>query len=171
MERLSRSSPASALAAGPVLGLLAAIRRYPALPVPQALPVGDYRAVLLGPPWFRRLAAIGLAVGGLPRWHGKRFRAEGSGVNLLRSAGDDGPHVEHLTMQLSLAVSPHDGRAVARVGYDASARFPWPAVVDELRRFDDGSGVETWLGMARTDWRWTRRLGWLRLPFMLIRDA
>lgn len=151
------------------LSLRDARARYPQLPEPAALPVGDCRAVLLGPAWFRRFAALGLAIGGLPRWQGKRFRADGSGVNLLRPATEGGPPVEHLVMQLRLDRSPHDGRAVVRVGYDGSARFPWPAVVDELRRWPTESG-EVWLGMARTDWRWTRGLSWLRLPFLLIRE-
>lgn len=151
------------------LSLREALARYPQLPEPAALPVGDYRAVLLGPAWFRRFAALGLAIGGLPRWQGKRFRVDGSGVNLLRAATEGGPPVERLVMQLRLDRSPYDGRAVVRVGYDATARFPWPAVVDELRRWPTGSG-EVWLGMARTDWRWTRGLPWLRLPFLLIRE-
>lgn len=144
--------------------------RYPQLPEPAVLPLGDYRAVLLGPACFRRFAALGLAIGGLPRWHGKRFRADGSGVNLLRPATEGGPPFECLLMQLRLDRSPHDGRAMVRVGYDAAARFPWPAVVDELRRWPTERG-EVWLGMARTDWRWARGLSWLRLPFLLIREA
>lgn len=146
--------------------------RYPHLPEPTTVPHGDYRAELLGPAWFRSVAMIGLAIGGLPRWHGKRFRADGSGVNLLRpkQAAADAPLVEHLEMQLERAASPHDGRTVVRVGYDASARFPWRAVVDELRPWPS-AGRDVWLGMARTDWRWARSIAWLRLPFLLIRDS
>ncbi len=152
------------------LGLLAARRLHAQLAAPAALPVGDYRAVLLGPAWFRALARFGLALGGLPRWHGKRFRADGSGVNLLQSAAGGAPR-EKLPMQLSIAPSPADGRPVARVGYDRAARFPWPAVVDELRRLPtDGEAAEVWLGMARTDWRLTRGSCLLRLPFVLIRE-
>lgn len=151
MERLPASPP----------GLIEAIRRHAVLPAPTVLPVGDFRAQLLGPAWFRALAAFGLAVGGLPRWIGKRFRADGSGINLL----DGG--VERLPMALRLEVSPHDGRGVVRVSYDAAARFPWPAVVDELRPLDVRG--DRWLGMARTDWWLTRRFAALRLPFLLIR--
>jgi len=147
-------------------GLLDAIRRYPGLPAPTELPVGDFQARLLGPVWFRAFATAGLAVGGLPRWHGKRFRSDGSGINLLRPEVSGGMLIERLPMQLSLAQSPYDGRVVVRVGYDPTARFPWPAVVDELRPF----GVH-WLGMARTDWRLTRSIAVLRLPFLLLRDA
>jgi len=147
--------------------------QYPHLPEPTTVPLGDYRAELLGPAWFRRFALIGLAIGGLPRWHGKRFRADGSGVNLLRPkpAAANAALVEHLQMQLQLAPSPHDGRTVVRVGYDASARFPWPAVVDELRLLQSGDGCDVWLGMARSDWRWTRGIAGLRLPFLLIRES
>lgn len=152
------------------VGLIEAIRRYPQLPEPASLPVGDYRAVLLGPAWFRAFAMFGLALAGLPRWTGKRFRPDGSGDNLLRPAGGQGPAVEFLPMALSLAVSPHDGRRVVRVGYDAASRFPWPAVVDELRPLP-GAGPETWLGMARSDWRLTRGIAILRLPFLLVRMA
>ncbi|MBA4283904.1 MAG: hypothetical protein C0434_00025 [Xanthomonadaceae bacterium] len=150
-------------------GLIAALRRYPALPEPTALPVGDFEARLLGPAWFRHFARLGLAVGGLPRWHGKRFRADGSGVNLLRPASDGAPQVERLAMQLRLDRCRLDGRGVVRVGYDAAAVFPWPAVVDELRPWP-AAGHEVWLGMARTDWRWSRGLSALRLPFALVRD-
>lgn len=149
-------------------GLIDAIRRYPGLAEPTRLPVGDYRAVLLGPAWFRAFATFGLAIGGLPRWVGKRFRADGGGDNLLRPADGRGAPRAVLPMQLRLAVSPHDGRAVVRVGYDAAARFPWPAVVDELRPFPD-AGPDAWLGMARSDWRLTRGIAWLRLPFLLLR--
>lgn len=151
------------------LSLRNAGARYPQLPEPASLPVGDYRAVLIGPAWFRWVAACGLALGGLPRWHGKRFRADGSGVNLLRAATEGGARVERLVMRLRLDRSPHDGRAVVRVGYDATARFPWPAVVDELRPWPS-AGRDVWLGMARTDWRWTRGLASLRLPFLLVRE-
>lgn len=156
--------------AADTIGLFAAARAYPGLPEPTRLPVGDYRAVLPGPAWFRALAGLGLAIGGLPRWHGKRFRADGSGINLLRPAAPGGPPVERLVMQLRLDRSPHDRRAVVRVGYDASARFPWPAVVDELRPYP-AAGREIWLGMARADGRWIRHIRWLRLPFLLVREG
>lgn len=149
------------------LGLIDAIRCYPTLPAPDRLPVGDYQAVLLGPSAFRAFARFGLALGGLPRWIGKRFRADGSGDNLLRPVDGAGPVVQTLPMRLQLAESPHDGRAVVRVGYDAAARFPWPAVVDELRPWPDG-GDDAWLGMARTDWRLTRGVVLFRLPFLLL---
>lgn len=151
----------------PLPGLIEAIRRYPQLAEPGRLPVGDYRAVLLGPAWFRAFAAFGLALGGLPRWVGKRFRADGSGVNLLRPRDGQEAAQEVLPMRLHLAPSLHERGAVIRVSYDAASRFPWPAVVDELRPFPE-AGPDAWLGMARTDWRLTRGLGWLRLPFLLL---
>lgn len=141
-----------------------AVRCFQTLPAPAELPVGLFHAELYGPALFQRFARIGLAIGGLPRWQGKRFRADGSGINLIEDAA--GATVERLAMQLSLATSPHDGRGVVRVGYDSSAHWPWPAVVDELRPFDD----RHWLGMARTDWSLTRGLALLRLPFLLVRD-
>ena len=84
------------------IGLFAAARAYSGLPEPTRLPVGDYRAVLPGPAWFRALAGLGLAIGGLPRWHGKRFRADGSGINLLRPAAPGGPPVERCPVSESL---------------------------------------------------------------------
>lgn len=144
--------------------LAAAVRCFPTLPAPAQLPVGMFRAELYGPTLFQQFARTGLAIGGLPRWRGKHFRADGSGINLIEDAA--GRTLERLAMQLSLATSPHDGRGVVRVGYDGAARWPWPAVVDELRPLDD----RHWLGMARTDWSLTRSLALLRLPFLLVSD-
>lgn len=161
MERASLS-PAS-------IGLIEAIRHFSQLPEPERLPVGDYHAVLLGPAWFRAFASLGLALAGLPRWIGKRFAADGSGVNLLRAVDGIGLDAAVLPMASRLAASPHDGRRVVRVGYDAGSRFPWPAVVDELRPWPQG-GADAWIGMARSDWRLTRGIALLRLPFLLLRS-
>lgn len=149
------------------LSILEARRQYPLLPEPSRLPCGDYRAVLIGPAPFRVCAAAGLTLGGLPRWLGKRFRADGSGVNLLRAVAANGPVEERLPMRLALGRSRFGDGAVVRVGYDPAAPWPWPAVVDELKPWPDG-GADAWLGMARTDWRLTRGVAWLRLPFLLL---
>lgn len=128
-----------------------------------ALPelVGDWEAEFVPP--LRRVAPVGLAMVGLPRWYGKRFSTDAggmTGVNLLR--GTSGL-TETLPMLVGSDLSRIDDHPVALVRYAADSRKPWPWVVDELRRLD----AETLVGMTVVDVPGGRWLG--GTPFLLRR--
>ncbi|GAA3543916.1 hypothetical protein [Nocardioides daeguensis] len=125
--------------------------------------LGDLEASFVAP--LRHLAPRGLALIGLRRWYGKRFRDEGgtlTGINLVRRGEQ---LVETLPMQVRPAASLVDGLPVLAVTYPASSRRPWPWVRDELRVAEDGTIV----GMTFVDVPVLRRLG--GTPFLLTRPA
>jgi len=123
--------------------------------------VGDLEASFVTP--LTRLAPPGLAVLGLPRWFGKRFRRTVAGTiegaNLLRR--DEGL-AETLPMSLTEDASLADGRPVLVVSYAADAPWPWRWVRDELRAAPQGTGI---VAMTFVDLPGLRRLG--GTPFLL----
>jgi cholesterol oxidase len=122
--------------------------------------VGDLEASFVAP--LTRVALPGLALIGLPRWYGKRFRRTDvgiEGVNLVRRHGGLG---ETLPMSLVKGVSSADGRPALVVSYAADAPWPWPWVRDELRAAPQGPGV---VGMTFLGIPGVRRLG--GAPFLL----
>ena len=127
--------------------------------------VGDLEASFPAP--LTGVAAPGLALLGLPRWYGKRFRrtATGSieGANLVRRAGGLG---ETLPMSLADGVSWADGRPVLVVSYAPDAPWPWRWVRDEFRAAPQGSGVVAMTFVALPG---LRRLG--GTPFLLTPRA
>lgn len=138
---------------------LTAFRRiFSGLQAPSlaALP-GVYCAEFVGPGWLRAIAPRGLGLIHLAGWWGKDLRADGTGANLVRSAG---AIRQSLLVHFAAAASMLDGKPVIAVRYDASAPFPWPHVVDELRSLDD----TCLLGMTLVDAPLLRELP---LPFLL----
>ena len=122
--------------------------------------VGDLAATFVPP--LTRLAPGGLALVGLPRWFGKRFRRTGTdieGANLVRRGG---ALVETLPMRLSEGASWADGGPALVVSYGADAPRPWRWVRDELRTAPDGSGL---VGMTFLDVPGLRRAS--GTPFLL----
>lgn len=120
---------------------------------------GVFRAEFTGPWWLRRIAGPGLWPLGLGGWWGKEFDAQGNGVNLVRRRGE---LRRIFPIRLIPAHSLIDSKPCLSVRYDPTCPFPWPHVVDELRRLDD----VTLLGMTYAT------LGPLRhlyLPFLLYR--
>lgn len=131
-------------------GVLDLVREWGDLPAPdldslRAEVAGDLRASFVRP--LRRLAPLGLGVLGLPRWQGKRFRADGAGlagVNVVRRR--DGRLAETLPMRAVLGASLADGRPAVVVAYAADAPRPWRWVRDELRLRPDGTLLAmTWV--------------------------
>lgn len=122
--------------------------------------VGDLEASFVAP--LTRVAPPGLALVGLPRWYGKRFRRTAAGtiegVNLVRR---DGALAETLPMSLTEGLSLADGRPVLVVSYAADAPWPWRWVRDELRAAPQGPGV---VAMTFVEIPGLRRLG---TPFLL----
>jgi len=149
---------AEVAARGTALRVLAA--RWRALPAPASITalVGDTAAAFVGPAWLRMSAPRGLALLGFAGWRGKRFAADGTGVN-LHAGGRAG-----LVMRAALAPSRLDGEPCIAVTYPRDAPFPWCRVRDEVRPLD----ADTLLAMSVLDVPGLRRIG---LPFVLRRSA
>lgn len=114
---------------------------------------------------MRTIAPPGLALGGLGGWWGKRFDANGSGVNgsgvnLVMRAGK----LEAiLPVRLEFHPSRVDAQTTACVLYPPESRWPWPHVLDELRVLEPGC----LLGLTFFQIGVFSRLP---LPFMLFRE-
>lgn len=122
---------------------------------------GDWEAEFVAP--LRTVAPVGLGWIGLPRWYGKRLRADSgtlTGTNLLRTPTG---LTETLPMEVALELSRIDAHPAVVVSYARGSRKPWPWVVDELRTLDD----DTVLGMTVVDLPVLRRAG--GTPFLLRR--
>lgn len=144
--------------------LVARFRELPA-PVPAQL-TGVHEAVFVGPAPLRFAAPRSIALGGMPRWYGKRFGpgpddATLAGVNLLRRADGDG-FEERNPMTAQVGPSWLDGAPALVVSYGADGPVPWRWVRDEFRPADD----ETLLGLTFT---FSPALRALAAPFALER--
>jgi len=129
----------------------------------DALPAaGTYRAVFVGPAALRAAAPRAIALGGMPRWYGKRFADDGSAVNLL--ADTNGTLREVLPMRVALEPSWLDGRPAIVVSYGSDGPVPWRWVRDEFRPVDDGP----LLGLTFVATPASRVAA---SPFTLVRDA
>lgn len=125
--------------------------------------VGDLAASFVAP--LTRLAPRGLALLGLRRWHGKRFRRAGAGVEGANLVRRDGRLVETLPMTLTDGVSLSDGRPALVISYAGNAPRPWRWVRDELRIAPDGRLV----AMTYVDLPLLRSLG--GTPFLLTPEG
>lgn len=141
--------------------------RFRALPDPELRAIeGTHEAVFVGPAVLRAAAPRAIALGGMPRWYGKRFAGSDDpdvlvGVNLLRAPG--GGFDEKLTMRAAVAPSWLDGRPALVVSY-VDAPPPWRWVRDEFRSLDE----TTLLGLTFVA---SPRLRALAQPFTLERRA
>ena len=127
-----RSEPLSAPAAVPASLSLTGLRRlFRDLPAPApAMRAGFYQARFIGPWWLRWSGPLGVALGGLPGWQGKRFLTPDRATNVLLRRGT---RVERLELRCSETASRIDGRPSAVLDYGAQAPRPWRWVRDELR--------------------------------------
>jgi hypothetical protein len=129
---------------------------FTSLSAPES-PTGTYRAEFVGPTWLRKLAPPALAIGGLAGWWGKEFAEPGRAVNLVRR-GDTLARV--LPMTVANRPSLLDGRPGITLSYPPGSPFPWPWIVDEVRRLE----AEAFLCMTVVNVRWLPRLVF---PFLL----
>lgn len=118
---------------------------------------GFYRASFVGPAWLRLGAGPAIAAGGLANWWGKRIDEDGSATNLVWQGGK---LVDRLAMHLIETNSALDGRHTLALIYSAKNPFPWPYIVDELRRLEPG----VFLGMTHAN---TRPVRGIAFPFLL----
>jgi hypothetical protein len=108
-------------------------RLFSSLPAPDIL-TGVYRAEFVGPAWLKILAPPSLALGGLAGWWGKAFDGRGGAVNIVVRDG-----TQHRVLPMAIARVPSliDGVPGLTLGYPKGSPFPWPWIVDEVRRLDE----------------------------------
>jgi hypothetical protein len=118
---------------------------------------GIYRAEFVGPAWLRALAPPSLALGGLAGWWGKAFDGRGGALNIVVR---DGNQRRVLPMMVARVPSLIDGALGLTLSYPKGSPFPWPWIVDEVRRLDE----QTFLCMTVVKPKGLRRLAF---PFVL----
>lgn len=120
---------------------------------------GLHRGLFVGPGWLRASAGPLLSVTGLGGWWGKEFSPQaGQGaINLVLRQGE---YQRIFPMEIVQQPSYLDGRPGLALRYQADNPFPWPNILDELRRIDS----QTLLGMTLLDWNGLRRQAF---PFIL----
>lgn len=120
---------------------------------------GSWRAAFTGPGWLRALAPVGMALSPLAGWCGKRFDAEGQGINLIRRGAGIVPIVP---MRVVARASAVDGAPVLATAYDERAPWLLRGVADEFRALD----ADTLLGLMTVA---RPGLRWVAFPFLLTR--
>lgn len=141
-------------------GIRSAQALFAGLSPPAAL-TGCWRAEFVGPGWLRRLAPLGMSLSPLNGWRGKRFDAEGRGLNLVLRGG----RVHGLVpMRQEARASRLDGRPVLASQYAADAPLLLRGVADEFRQLR----TDCLLGLMTIDRPGLRGLA---LPFLLHRVA
>lgn len=118
---------------------------------------GLYRGVFVGPGWLLRLWPPLLALTGLGGWWGKEFDDGHHALNLVVRQGR---YQRIFPMYPVRQVSYLDRRPGLALRYQKGNPFPWPLIIDELRRID----AQHILGMTLVDLGPLRRLAF---PFIL----
>ena len=133
-------------------------RTWRSLPEPSLdAMAGTFDGELVGPGPVPLLLSAGLALCGMPGWHGKRFDTPSRGVNRL-APGTGFPM--HAVIRDSYA----DGRPAIVATYGDRERPPFRWLRDEFRPLDE----RTLLGLSFVDAPGLRRAG---VPFLLHRVA
>lgn len=125
---------------------LTAIRRlFTNLDPPETSSLtGIFRGIFVGPGWLRQVWGPLLTVTGLGGWWGKEFDAQGNAINLVLRKGRC---ERRFPMMIVHQASHLDRKSGLALRYRADNPFPWPFIVDELRRIDS----MTVLGMTLAD--------------------
>jgi hypothetical protein len=118
---------------------------------------GKFRGMFVGPAWLRQVWGPVLAIGGLGGWWGKEFDSHGNAINLVLRKGR---HERRFPMVVVSQVSHLDRKPGLALRYSGDNPFPWPLIVDELRRIDTAMV----LGMTLVDIGPFRRMAF---PFIL----
>ena len=118
---------------------------------------GLFDGEFVGPGPVPLVLSAGLALCGMPGWHGKRFDTPARGINRL--VGGEG-----FPMYAEIGDSWQDGRPAIVATYGAGERLPFRRIRDEFRAYDGA----TLLGLSFLDAPGLRRAG---VPFLLHRAA
>lgn len=140
---------------------LSAIRRhFSTLEPPDPLSLhGLHRGLFIGPRWLRAAFGPMLVVTGLGGWWGKEFSSGGNGaINLVIRQGE---YRRIFPMNFINQPSHLDGKPGLALRYRPDNPFPWPIILDELRRIDP----ETVMGMTLVDLKPFQRQAF---PFILL---
>ena len=131
---------------------------FSSLEVPElgSLP-GLYKGYFVGPTWLRKLAKPLLVITGMGDWRGKSIDPHGNIINLVSTKRG---LVRKLPMNVIEQTSLIDGKPGIAFCYHASNPYPWPWVIDEMRRIQP----DLVLGMTILEWGSLTRLP---LPFVL----
>ena len=131
---------------------------YHRLEMPRADSLaGTHKSEFVGPGWLRRIAGPGLIPLGLGGWWGKKFNSQGQGTNIVQRRGT---LLTIMPVRLVEMASLIDGDMTLAITYEPDSRLPWPWIIDEVRRLDEG----TLLGMTLVAKRPFNRIA---LPFLL----
>ncbi len=120
---------------------------------------GDYLAEFIGPVWLRKAAALSLPIIGLPGWVGKRFKSDGTAINLLLSHGQV---IEKVPMDRNESDSNIVPGKVLALSYPDASPLLLRPLIDEFRALDG----DTLLGLTLVNLPLLRGLP---LPFLLRR--
>lgn len=110
-------------------------------PVAVAEMHGRFHSQFVGPAWLRQTAPAALTLGGLGGWCGKVFDGQGGGQNLVRRRGDVRQVMPVVLQERPSLVDHHPTLTIV---YPHTSPFPWPFIVDEVRRLND----QTLLGLT-----------------------
>lgn len=109
-------------------------RHFATLAAPDSAEMaGTHRGTIIGAPWQRVLARPALVLCRLSGWWGKWFADDARGENLVARGST---LQRRLPMVLEQRPSLVDGRPVLAIVYPPDSYWPWPLIVDELRRVD-----------------------------------
>ena len=118
---------------------------------------GIFRGTFVGPAWLRPVWGPLLAVTGLGGWWGKEFDSQGNAINLVLRKGR---YERRFPMHIIHQASHLDHKLGLAMRYRADNPFPWPFILDELRRIN----MTMVLGMTLADIGPFRRMAF---PFIL----
>jgi hypothetical protein len=125
-------------------------------PEPDSL-TGYYRGIFVGSAGLHALWRPLLRITGLGGWWGKEFDTSGNAVNLTIRRGCCEPRFSMFVITQRSYLDRLPGLAMR---YRPENPFPWPYILDEIRRIND----RALLGMTLVDVRPFRRLAF---PFIL----
>lgn len=123
---------------------------------------GTHHGQVVGPRWLRTAAPALLTLLGMGGWCGKRFESDGRGLNLVQRNGRE---QEIMPMRVQIRPSLVDAKPTVVITYPAeTSPFPWPRIIDEVRRLDE----TRLLGLTIVQQRGLRRFS---VPFLLEKQA
>lgn len=96
--------------------------------------LGVHRGSIIGPNAMRALSRPSLVLSRLGGWWGKRFDTPEQGLNIVQRRGR---FRTKLPMLLEERPSLIDGLPSLVIVYPPASPWPWPWIVDEVRRVDE----------------------------------
>lgn len=98
--------------------------------------LGTHRGMILGRKLHRFISRPSLFLTRLGGWWGKQFETTDQGINIVQRRGR---WRTTLPMLLEERLSLLDGKPSLVIVYPPASPWPWPWLIDELRRVDDAT--------------------------------